>query len=87
MRLFVNFTISFIIIKAELHHQPINVSIPGPQGFLMYCPQGEQAITHHSADWWELTTANTAGANGLTCLAKHGGARDNKFLVTLPMTD
>jgi hypothetical protein len=34
-----------------------------------------------SADWWVLTTANTAGTNGLTCLPKHGGARDIKFLV------
>jgi hypothetical protein len=39
-----------------------------------------------SADWW-VTTANTDGTNGLTCLPKHGGARDNKFLVTHPMTD
>jgi hypothetical protein len=34
-----------------------------------------------------LTTANAAGTNGLTCLPKHGGAQDNKFLVTHPMTD
>jgi hypothetical protein len=27
------------------------------------------------------------GTNGLTCLPKHGGARDNKFFVTHPMTD
>jgi hypothetical protein len=40
-----------------------------------------------SADWWLLTTANTAGTNGLTCLPKHRGARDNIFLVTHPMTD
>jgi hypothetical protein len=33
-----------------------------------------------------LTTANAAGTNGLTCLPKHG-ARDNKILVTHPMTD
>jgi hypothetical protein len=35
--------------------------------------------------WWVLTTANAAGTNGLTCLPKHGGDRDNKFLVTHPM--
>jgi hypothetical protein len=29
-----------------------------------------------------LTTANAAGTNGLTCLPKHGIARDNKFLNT-----
>jgi hypothetical protein len=40
-----------------------------------------------SADWWVLPTANTAGANGLTWLPKHGRARDRKFLVTHPMTD
>jgi hypothetical protein len=34
-----------------------------------------------------LTTANAAGTNGLTCLPKHGGARDDKVLVTYPMTD
>jgi hypothetical protein len=32
-----------------------------------------------SASWWVLTTVNTAGTNGSTCLPKHGGARDNKF--------
>jgi hypothetical protein len=32
-----------------------------------------------SAGWWVLTTANAAGTNGLTCLPKHGGSRDNKF--------
>jgi hypothetical protein len=36
---------------------------------------------------WVLTAANAAGTNGLTCFPKHGGARDNKFLVTHPMTD
>jgi hypothetical protein len=34
-----------------------------------------------------LTTANATGTNGLTCLSKHGGARNNKFLDTHPMTD
>jgi hypothetical protein len=33
-----------------------------------------------------LTIANATGTNGLTCLPKHGGARDNKFLVTHPKT-
>jgi hypothetical protein len=40
-----------------------------------------------STGWWVLTTANTAGINGLTCLPKHGWAHDSKFLVTHPMTD
>jgi hypothetical protein len=30
-------------------------------------------------------SANEAGTDGLTCLL--GGARDNKFLVTYPVTD
>jgi hypothetical protein len=33
------------------------------------------------------TTANAAGTYGLTSLPKHGGARDNRFLVTLSITD
>ncbi|RVE42287.1 hypothetical protein evm_013052 [Chilo suppressalis] len=40
-----------------------------------------------SAGWWVRTTADAAGTNGLTCLPKHGGARDSKYLVTHPMTD
>ncbi|CAG9791637.1 unnamed protein product [Diatraea saccharalis] len=40
-----------------------------------------------NADWRILTTANAVGTNGLTCLPKHGVARDNNFLVTHPMTD
>ncbi|RVE41417.1 hypothetical protein evm_013928 [Chilo suppressalis] len=30
-----------------------------------------------SADWWVLTTADAAGTNGLTCLPKHGEARNS----------
>ncbi|RVE40569.1 hypothetical protein evm_014780, partial [Chilo suppressalis] len=33
-----------------------------------------------SADWRVLTTADAAGTNGLTCLPKHGGTRDRRFL-------
>jgi hypothetical protein len=40
-----------------------------------------------SDNWWVLTSANAAGTNGLTCHPKHGGARENKFLGTHPMTD
>jgi hypothetical protein len=40
-----------------------------------------------NAGWWVLTTTTAAGTNGLTCLPKHGGAQDNTFLVTHPMTD
>jgi hypothetical protein len=34
-----------------------------------------------------LVGANTAGPNGFSCLPKHVGARNNKFLVTHLMTD
>jgi hypothetical protein len=34
-----------------------------------------------------LTTANAAGTNGFSCLPKHGGARDNTFLVTHRIID
>jgi hypothetical protein len=44
-------------------------------------PRGPIAV------WWVLTTANTAMTNVLTRLLKHGGARDNNFFVTHPMTD
>jgi hypothetical protein len=52
--------------------------------------QKEQAITQHAgpgADCCVLTAASAAGTNGLTCLPKQGGARENKFLATHPMTD
>jgi hypothetical protein len=34
-----------------------------------------------------LTTENAAGTNCLTCLPKHGGARDNNFLVAYDAND
>jgi hypothetical protein len=40
-----------------------------------------------SVDWWVLTSANAARTNGLTCLLKHKGARDNIFLVIHSKTD
>jgi hypothetical protein len=48
---------------------------------------GHNPVRRPSVGWWVLTTANVAGTNRLTCLSKHGGARDNKFLVTHPMSD
>ncbi|RVE41528.1 hypothetical protein evm_013822, partial [Chilo suppressalis] len=68
---------------------PINVPTAGAQAFPM---DGIGRLGHDpprgpSADWWVLTTANAAGTNGSTCLPKHGGARDSKYLVTHPMTD
>jgi hypothetical protein len=69
-------------------HQPINAPTAGAQAFLMDYTLGERSIPRGpSAGWWMLTTANAAETNDLTCLPKHGGARDNKFLVTHPMTD
>jgi hypothetical protein len=35
--------------------------------------------THLETTVGVLTTADAAGTNGLTCLPKHGRARDNKF--------
>ncbi|RVE48522.1 hypothetical protein evm_006833 [Chilo suppressalis] len=71
------------------HHQPINVPTVGAQAFPMdgIGKLGHDPPRGHSADWRVLTTAYAAGTNGLTCLPKHGGARDNNFLVTHPMTD
>ncbi|RVE53772.1 hypothetical protein evm_001664 [Chilo suppressalis] len=68
---------------------PIYVPTAGAQAFPM---DGIGRLGHDpprgpSADWWVLTTADAAGTNGLTCLPKHRGARDSKFLVTHPMTD
>ncbi|RVE53003.1 hypothetical protein evm_002301 [Chilo suppressalis] len=70
-------------------NKPINVPTAGAQAFPM---DGLGRLGHNpprgpSAGWWVLTTANAAGTNGLTCLPKHGGARDSKFLVAHPMTD
>ncbi|RVE53193.1 hypothetical protein evm_002026 [Chilo suppressalis] len=65
--------------------EPINVPTAGAQAFPM---DGIGRLGHDpprgpSADWW----ADAAGTNGLTCLPKHGGTRDRRFLVTHPMTD
>ncbi|RVE51592.1 hypothetical protein evm_003724 [Chilo suppressalis] len=71
------------------HHQPINVPTAGAQAFPM---DGVGRLGHDpprgpSADWRVLTTADAAGTNGLTCLPKHGGTRDRRFLATLTITD
>jgi hypothetical protein len=67
----------------------MNVPTAGAQAFLLDHPQGERDITHHAnpVRIGRLTTAYTGGTNGLTCLPKHRGARDIKFLVTRLMTD
>jgi hypothetical protein len=58
-----------------------------PSLWITHKENGSKPSLRPSAGWWVLTTANPAGSNGLTCLPKHGGARDNIFLVTHPMTD
>ncbi|RVE43545.1 hypothetical protein evm_011803 [Chilo suppressalis] len=68
---------------------PINVPTAGAQAFPMggIGRLGYDPPRGPSVDWWVLTTADAAGTNDLTCLPKHGGARDSKFMVTHPMTD
>ncbi|RVE50633.1 hypothetical protein evm_004757 [Chilo suppressalis] len=68
---------------------PINLPTAGAQAFPM---DGIGRLCHDTprgpiADWRVLTTADAAETNGLTCLPKHGGTRDRRFLVTHPMTD
>ncbi|RVE42647.1 hypothetical protein evm_012699 [Chilo suppressalis] len=67
----------------DLNHlvSPINVPTVGAQAFPI---DGIGRLGHDpprgpSADWWVLTTADAAGTNGLTCLPKHGGARDSNL--------
>jgi hypothetical protein len=71
-------------LKANHHHPPINVPTAGgvPHG-LHIRRTGHNPPRGPSVGWWVLTTANAAGTNGLTCLPKHGGARDNKFLSSI----
>jgi hypothetical protein len=68
------------------HQQPINVPTAEVQTFLMDHTL-EEPTTRARADWWVLTTANATETNGLPCLPGHGKARENKFMVTHPMTD
>jgi hypothetical protein len=44
----------------------------------LFLHQPDSAIIFLNFEW-VLTTANASGTNSLTCLPKHGGARDNKF--------
>ncbi|RVE41015.1 hypothetical protein evm_014335 [Chilo suppressalis] len=79
----------FLLKLEQQRHKPINVPTAGTQAFPM---DGIGRLRHDpprgpSADWWVLSTADATGTNGLTCLPKHGGARDSKFLATHPMTD
>jgi hypothetical protein len=58
-----------------------------PSLWITHKENGNNPPRRPSADWWELTTAKTADTNGLTCLPKHGEARDINFLVTHPKTN
>jgi hypothetical protein len=67
------------------HHQPINIPTAGAQDFLIDLHirrMGHNPPREPSAKWWVLTTTNAAGTNSLTCLSKHGVARNNTYLVT-----
>jgi hypothetical protein len=76
-----------LFLHSPFTRQPIKIPSSGAQAFLIYHLQGERAITHHAGQLM-LTTANTAaGTNGLTCLLKHGEARNIKILVTHKMID
>jgi hypothetical protein len=63
------------------HHQSNNVPTAGAQNILMEDIKrtGHNLPREPSAGWCVLTTANAARTNGLTCLPKDGGARDNKY--------
>ncbi|RVE44991.1 hypothetical protein evm_010355 [Chilo suppressalis] len=71
----------FLLNTGDNATQPINVPTAGVQGFPMdgIGGLGHDSSRGPSADWWVLTTADAAGNNGLTCLPKHGGARDSNF--------
>jgi hypothetical protein len=76
-----------LLYKTHHHHQPINVPTARAQAFLMdYIRSTGLNPRGSSADLWMLTTAKAAETNSLTCVSKHVGARDSKFLVTHPMT-
>jgi hypothetical protein len=69
------------------HHRPINVHTDTGILYRLHIRRtGHNPPRGPSADWWMLTIANITGINGLTCLPRHGGARDNK-LVTHPTAD
>ncbi|RVE41001.1 hypothetical protein evm_014348 [Chilo suppressalis] len=63
------------------HGKPINGPTAGAQAYHM------DGIGRLGRDPPREAIHHAGGTNGLTCLPMHGGARDNKFLVTHPMTD
>jgi hypothetical protein len=75
------------VLRHHRYHQPINIPTAGLRPSIWITHMSYHPPRGPSARWWVLTTANEVGTNGLTCLSKHVGARNNKFLVTHPMTD
>jgi hypothetical protein len=71
------------------HNLPINIPTAEAQAFLMDYPQGERAIAH------DVGLVRIARSNDckysqdqrLNGIPKHEGARNNKILVTHPMTN
>jgi hypothetical protein len=86
---------NFVILPDECysittdHHQcPFCWGIGVPYELHMRRTGTEHNLPRGSSDdWWVIATANAAGTNGLTRFPKHGGTRDNKFLVIRQMTD
>jgi hypothetical protein len=78
----------FIIIYLLSSSAYINVPHCWGTGLSLWIThKGHNPPRGSSAERWVLMTVNAAGTYDLTCLPKHGGARDTKFLVTQPMTD
>jgi hypothetical protein len=75
--LFLTFIIS-LLMSPLLEHRPFL--------WITHLENRHNPPRGSSAGWWVLTTTNAGGTNGLTCLPKHGGVRNNKFLVTHSMT-
>jgi hypothetical protein len=70
------------------HHQPINICWGTGLLYGLHIRRtGHNPPRGPKTDWWVLTTSTAAGTNGLTWLLKLGETRENKFLVTQPMTD
>jgi hypothetical protein len=77
--------ISLLIIIISLLMSPLLGHRPSL--WITHKGNGHNPPRGPSAGWQVLTTANAAGTDGLTCLPKHGGVQDNKFLVTHLMID
>jgi hypothetical protein len=77
-RLFCLYMFKYVKSSSSAYLRPYCWSTGLPYGLLTR-RRGHNLPRRLSEALWVLTTANTAGANGLTCLPKHGGARDITF--------